>query len=143
MPLNVQDLIEKSSDKLLGNKPVLANPIYTGLIITLILVLITWITLKGEIDVIYDDTSLIALLFKASIIGFLVSLVTMFLHDRAINKAYKLKYENLAAQQIINSATQGPMTTTGIIAPTLNTQPQLPTPIPAPVPVPAPVPAQA
>ncbi len=126
MPLNVQDLVEKSSDKLLGNKPVLANPIYTGLIITLILVLITWITLKGEVDIIYDDTSLVILLFKSSIIGFLISLVTLFLHDRAINKAYKLKYENLAAQQIVNSATQGPMTTTGTIAPTLSAPIQVP-----------------
>lgn len=125
MPLNVQDLVDQSSDKLLGNKSILSSSIYTAFIITLILLILTWLTLKGEIEVVYDDTSLLVLLFKSSVWGFLISIITLFLHDRAINKLYKEKYENMNAQQIVNTATLGPMTNAGTITPVLNTQPTI------------------
>ncbi len=125
MPLNVQDLVDQSSDKLLGNKSILSSSIYTAFIITLILLILTWLTLKGEIEVVYDDTSLLVLLFKSSVWGFLISIITLFLHDRAINKLYKEKYENINAQQIVNTATLGPMTNAGTITPVLNTQPTI------------------
>jgi hypothetical protein len=132
MPLNVKDLIDKSSDKLMGEKPVIASPIYMGIIVTLVILVIVWIVLKGEVDVIYEDTSLGLLLVKAGVWGFLITTGVAFLHDRAVNKIYSKKHESIVTQQIVDSAISGPITTTGTITPVLNPTAPTPPPVVAP-----------
>lgn len=106
MPLKLHDLVNKSSKKLVKKgDSVFTNPVYVAGITIGILLIIIWIMMKNEVEIIYEDTSFTTLLFKVGIWGFISSVFISFLHERSIEQKYEEKYANKMQEQVVVAVT--------------------------------------
>lgn len=103
MPLKIGDLFNQTAKRISGGeKSILTNMIWVAAIIVGVLLLTLWFILKNEVDIRYDDTSLIMLLLKGGVWSFITCLLVIFLHDNAIKTHYENLYRNKNQEQIID-----------------------------------------
>ena len=86
---------------------VFKNPLWMALIIVCIICIIVWFILNNEVEVIYDDTSLPMLIFKAGIWGFISTLIFLFIHNKAVENDVSKKYKTVDKDRLLDKIGEG------------------------------------
>jgi hypothetical protein len=96
----LQDFINTATDCLTENQ-YLQSPIWTALIIVVILILTVWYVMHSEVDTIYEDTSMLHMYFKIGLLMMIGGMLVLFLHDRSVGKYYSKKAESTGQHDIM------------------------------------------
>lgn len=105
MSLNLKELVKPS--RALAQNPILQNPLWISVIITGIILIIIWFVMHNEIEMVYEDTSFLMLLFKAGIWSFVASLFVVFLHNKAIESNIANKYKDTDKERLMSTIVDG------------------------------------
>lgn len=93
------------------------SPVWTAMITISLLLIMIYFIIRNEVEPVYDDTSLITLLIRIGVWGFLIESVILYLSYGAIERFEADKHKNKNKEQIVMGITNG-NNGTGTIEPT-------------------------
>ena len=102
-----------------SKSPVVKNPIIVAIIITSILLFIIWFVMRNEVEMVYDDTSFVMLIFKAGIWGLISTLLFVFLHNKAIEMDISGGYKDKNKERLIDTILSSQKDQEGAVKPTI------------------------
>lgn len=105
MGLNIDSALHDIANSTALNS-IFNNPIYTAIIIVLIMLLIIFIMFRSEFDE-NSDYSFWVLLFRSGIYLLLPIITIIFIHYKNIEREFEQKYDNKALSKTIDAAVVG------------------------------------
>ncbi len=100
MPLHIEEIIDSITNKITDNRWI-QSPIWTAVIIVILLLMTIWYVIHNEVDTVYEDTSMMHLYAKIGIWSMIVSIVVVFLHNKSVNRYYEEKYKSKEQEKIV------------------------------------------
>lgn len=100
--LDLGEFFNNITGKIAGKDSVLVSPIWTAVIISLLLMIILFFVIYEEIELKYEESSIVNLAFRVGLWGFVGSLILAFLRNSALNAKYIEKYKSHGQHQLVD-----------------------------------------
>jgi uncharacterized oligopeptide transporter (OPT) family protein len=78
------------------------SPLWTAVLIVVVILLIIWFIMSKEVEPIYNDTSFIFLLLKVGVGIFVTEVVVLYLAHGAVERNISERYKNKNQERIVS-----------------------------------------